>query len=96
MPRGARILLFIGAANRDEREYRDPDRFDIDRQIPEQLGFGQGVHFCLGASLARLETRVALQEFVRRFPSYTVDEAGCRRVHMSNVHGYSSVPFARA
>ena len=96
VPRGARILLLIGAANRDEREYRDPECFDIDREIPEPLGFGQGVHFCLGASLARLESRVALEEFVRRFPRYTVDEAGCRRVHMSNVHGFESVPFSRA
>ena len=96
VPRGARILLLLGAANRDEREYPDPDRFDVDRQIPESLGFGQGVHFCLGASLARLETRVALEEFSRRFPRYTVEEAGCQRVHMSNVHGFASVPFARA
>jgi cytochrome P450 len=95
VPKGGRILLLIGAANRDEREYADPDRFDIDRQIPNQLGFGQGVHFCLGASLARLESRVALEEFARRFPRYAVDEARCRRVHMSNVHGFASVPFMR-
>src|SRR5262245_31837504 len=92
---GSRILLLAGAANRDEREYPDPDRFDIRRGIPTQLGFGQGVHFCIGASLARLEARVALEEFGARFPRYTVDEAGCRRVHMSNVHGYDRVPFAR-
>lgn len=96
VPQGARILLLIGAANRDEREYRDPDRFDLDREIPIPLGFGQGVHYCLGASLARLETRVALEEFTRRFPRYTVDEPRCTRVHMSNVHGFASVPFAGA
>ncbi len=95
VPRGARILLLIGAGNHDEREFPDPDRFDIERQIPEQLGFGQGVHFCLGASLARLETRVALEEFTRCFPRYRVDETRCQRVHMSNVHGFASVPFAR-
>jgi cytochrome P450 len=95
VPAGARILLLIGAANRDERQYPDPDRFDIHRDIPNQLALGQGVHFCLGASLARLETRVALEEFARRFPRYAVDEAGCRRVHMSNVHGFSNVPFTR-
>jgi cytochrome P450 len=95
VPKGDRILLSIGAANRDEREYRDPDRFDIDREIPNPLGFGQGVHFCIGAPLARLESRVALEEFVRRFPRYAVDETRCRRVHMSNVHGYAAVPFAR-
>ena len=53
------------------------------------------MHYCLGASLARLETRVALEEFGKRFPRYAVDEAGCRRVHMSNVHGFASVPFVR-
>jgi cytochrome P450 len=72
----------------------DPDHFDIDRQIPIALGFGYGVHFCLGASLARLEGRIALEEFSRRFPRYTIDEERTRRVHMSNVHGYDSVPFA--
>jgi cytochrome P450 len=95
VPKNARILLLLGAACRDEREYPDPDRFEVGRPIPNQLNFGQGVHFCLGASLARLETRVALEEFARRFPRYTVDEAGCRRVHMSNVHGFARVPFTR-
>ena len=52
------------------------------------------MHFCLGASLARLESRVALEEFAKRFPRYRVDEGRCERVHMSNVHGFSSVPFA--
>jgi cytochrome P450 len=96
VPAGDRILLLAGAANRDEREYADPDRFDVTRGIPTQLGFGQGVHFCIGASLARLESRVALEEFAKRFPRFTVDEPRCRRVHMSNVHGYESVPFSAA
>ena len=96
VPAGARILLLAGAANRDEREYPDPDRFDIERGIPTQLGFGQGVHYCLGASLARLETRVGARGVrAQRFPRFAVDEAGCQRVHMSNVHGYERVPFAR-
>jgi len=95
VPAGDRILLLLGAANRDEREYPDPDRFDIGRDVPAQLGFGQGVHYCIGASLARLETRIALEEFAKRFPRYAVDEARCRRVHMSNVHGYESIPITR-
>lgn len=94
VPKGDRILLLIASANRDEREYPDPDRFDVGRRIPQLITFGQGVHFCLGASLARLESRVAVEEFARRFPRYTVDEARAERVHMSNVHGYSSLPFA--
>ena len=96
VPAGSRILLLTGSANRDEREFRDADRFDITRQIPIALGFGYGVHFCLGASLARLESRIALEEFTRRFPRYHVDEARCVRVHMSNVHGFASVPFTAA
>lgn len=95
VPKNSRILFLIGAANRDPAEFDHPDTFDIDRNIPSALGFGQGVHFCLGANLARLETRIALEEFIPRFPRYTVDEARCERVHMSNVHGYASVPFAR-
>lgn len=93
--KGDRILLVIGAANRDEREYRDPDRFDIGRTIRNQLAFGEGVHFCIGAPLARLESRIALEEFTKRFPRYAVDESRARRIHMSNVHGYASVPFMR-
>jgi hypothetical protein len=94
IPAGDRILLLLGSANRDEREYEAAHRFDIARALANPLGFGQGVHFCLGAALARLESRVALEELTRRFPSYGVDEARCTRVHMSNVHGYASVPFA--
>jgi len=93
MPKGARVLLLTGAANRDERAYEDPDRFDIERPGHLAVGFGHGLHFCLGASLARLEARVALEEFARRFPRYEVDEAHVERVHMSNVHGFSHVPF---
>jgi len=92
IPKGARVLLLTGSANRDERAYPDPDRFDIERGEHVALGFGHGVHFCLGASLARLESRIAIEEFSRRFPDYQVDEAGVERVHMSNVHGFKRVP----
>ncbi|MDE3085577.1 MAG: cytochrome P450 [Acidobacteriota bacterium] len=94
MPEGSRVLLVTGAANRDEREYEDPDRFDIGRPTHLAAGFGHGLHFCLGAALARLEGRVGLQEFAALFPRYQVDEAEACRVHQSNVHGYASVPFA--
>ena len=94
LPKGVRVLLLTGAANRDEREFPHPDRFDIGRRPETHIGFGHGVHFCLGASLARLESRVALEEFGRRFPRYSVDASRCVRVHMSNVHGYEHVPFA--
>jgi len=96
MPKGSRVLLLTGAANHDEREYDDPDRFDVDRGTHVAVGFGYGLHFCLGAALARLEGRIGLEEFARRFPAYEIDEANVRRVHMSNVHGFASVPFAAA
>ena len=90
---GDKVLLWYVSSNRDEEVYDDPQSLDVTRK-PEHQAFGAGGrHFCLGASLARLESRVALEEFARRFPRYAVDEARCERVHMSNVHGFSSVPF---
>ena len=96
MPKGSRVLLLTGAANHDDREYEDPDRFDVDRGTHIAVGFGYGLHFCLGAALARLEGRIGLEEFARRFPAFEIDEDNVRRVHMSNVHGFASVPFAAA
>jgi cytochrome P450 len=96
IPTGARVLLLTGSANHDEREFTDPDRFDIDREPHLALGFGVGLHFCLGAALARLEGRVGLEEFVRAFPDYEIDEDNLRRVEMSNVHGFASVPITPA
>jgi cytochrome P450 len=95
IPKGSRVLLLTASANRDEREYAEPDRFDIDRPPHIALGFGFGVHACLGTALARLESRVALEEFDARFPRFEIDERSLERVHMSNVHGFSTVPFHR-
>jgi cytochrome P450 len=92
IPEGSAVLLVTGAANRDERAYEDPDRFDIDRPLQLSLGFGHGIHTCLGAALARLESRVLFDEMATRWPEYTVDETGLRRVHMVNVAGFSNVP----
>ncbi len=93
MPRGDFVLLLTGAACRDERQFSDADRFDVVRDVPLQLAFGHGAHKCLGAALARLESRIALEELHARIPEYAVDEAACTRVHMSNVHGFASVPL---
>ena len=89
---GHPVLLLTGAATRDPAAYDDPDRFDIGRTPKLALGFGYGIHSCLGAALARMESRIAIEEIARRWPSFSVDEAGLRRVHMSNVAGYSNVP----
>jgi cytochrome P450 len=93
IPAGVPALLLTGAATRDERAYPDPDRFDVGREQQIALGFGYGIHSCLGAALARLESRVAFEELRRRVPRYTVDERGLRRVHMTNVAGFSHVPI---
>jgi cytochrome P450 len=70
LPEGANLFLLWGSANRDEREFEQPDRFDVRRRIKRHLAFGQGIHFCLGKSLARLEARVAFEELLARAPGY--------------------------
>jgi len=92
IPAGVPVLLLTGAASRDERAYPDPDRFDIDRRQQIPLGFGYGIHSCLGAALARLESRIAFEELRERYPRFAVEEGGLRRVQMSNVAGFSHVP----
>jgi cytochrome P450 len=93
VPAGANILLLTGAAARDERIYDDPDRFDIHRPATPHLSFGKGLHFCLGATLARLEARVALEEFLRRFPTWEVRYDESVMAHTSSVRGWSSLPI---
>jgi len=93
IPRGSRLALLNGSADRDERHFPDPDSFDVRRHIDRHLAFGYGTHFCIGAALARLEGRVALAETLRRFPVWEVDESRLERVHTATVRGYSSVPM---
>ncbi len=84
IPAGSKVLLLTGSAGRDERRYPDADRFDIRRHFERQVSFGYGIHFCLGAALARLEGRVALEEVLRRRPEWTVDrEAAVRLAHVN-------------
>ena len=94
IPAGFPVLLVTGAATRDPRAFDRPDEFDIDRPPSVALGFGHGIHSCLGAALARMESRIALEELARRWRRLEVDTEGLRRVHMSNVAGYSNVPVA--
>lgn len=93
MPAGSRVLLLVGAANRDGRVFPDPDRFDIDRDHTESLSFGKGTHFCLGASLARLEGRVALDTVRAAVADWEIDASGLVRVHSPNVRGFASMPL---
>ena len=93
IPQDAKVLLVTAAAGRDERAYPDPDRFDIHRTAQPHVSFGYGIHFCLGAALARLEGRVALEETLKRFPEWQVDHARAERLHTSTVRGYTKVPI---
>jgi cytochrome P450 len=88
-----RVVLLVGAADRDERVFPDPDVYDIRRDTSAHLAFGKGTHFCMGAALARLEARIALEEVQRRFPDYELDEPRLQRVHSVNVRGFASMPM---
>lgn len=94
IPVGSPVFLLGGSANRDPEAWTAPDRFDIDRDRSQaqNLGFGYGIHSCLGAALARMESAVALERMLDFMPRYEVDWAGCRRVNMQNVAGWSNVP----
>ena len=93
IPKHVPVVLVTGAATRDERAFPDPDTFDLHRKFGgHNLGFGYGAHSCLGAALARMEGRIALELLLDRMPSYEVDHGALRRVNMTNVMGYSNVP----
>ncbi|HEY9556405.1 MAG TPA: cytochrome P450 [Acidimicrobiales bacterium] len=94
VPAGSAMLLLIGAANRDERRHPDPDRFDIHRNIGSHLTFGYGPHYCLGAALARLEARIALDEVLDRFPEWTVDTDRAQLSTTSTVRGWQTLPVS--
>jgi cytochrome P450 len=93
VPAGSAMLLLQASANRDPRRYADPDVFDIHRQDIQHLTFGFGLHFCLGANLARLEGRVALDELLNRFPEWDVDPTGMKLAPTSTVRGWESMPI---
>ena len=88
VPEGGVMLLLTASGNRDERKFDDADRFDIHRPIDHHLAFGYGIHFCLGAALARMEGRVALDEVLQRFPSWEVDEDQAVQARTSTVRGW--------
>jgi cytochrome P450 len=92
VPAGSKVLLLTGAAGRDERAFPDPDRLDVRRAMQHHVSFGYGIHFCVGAALARMEGRIALEETLKRHPTWEVDHAGARRLHTSTVRGWLEVP----
>ncbi len=92
VPKGGIVLLMTGAANRDDRQFGEPDTFDVHRTMHQHLAFGYGIHFCLGSHLARLEGRIALEEVLARFPTWQVDWDNAVRAHTSTVRGWESLP----
>jgi cytochrome P450 len=91
IPEGSFMLLLNASANRDEHQFPDPDRYDIHRR-GAHLSFGQGLHFCLGSALARLEARVAFEEVLKRWPDWEVDYANAERAHTASVRGWARLP----
>jgi cytochrome P450 len=92
VPEGSTMLLLNGSANRDEREFENADRFDVKRKEVQHLSFGHGIHFCLGASLARLEGGVALEEILARWPEWEIDHDGAEMARTSTVRGWKRLP----
>jgi cytochrome P450 len=94
VPEGSIMLLLTGSANRDDRKFVDGDTFDIHREIRQHLSFGFGIHYCLGAALARLEGRVALDEVLQRFPEWAVDWGSAKLSPTSTVRGWETLPVS--
>ena len=92
VPAGSAMLVLVGSANRDDRRYPDGDRFDIHREFRLGLTFGRGIHYCLGAALARLEGKVVLEEILRRFPEWEIDTDAAKLNPTSTVRGWESLP----
>jgi cytochrome P450 len=95
IPAGKRVALIFGAANRDERRWEDPDSFEITRPAKRNLAFGEGIHHCLGAPLARLEGRIVLEELVRVMPEFSLHGPG-ERTSTYTTRGFESLPVVVA
>jgi cytochrome P450 len=94
VPAGSAIVVIMASAGRDPREYLDPDVFDVERSIERTLTFGFGIHLCMGASLARMEGRIVIEEMLKRFPTWEVDWANAEIVHLgSAIRGYRTLPI---
>lgn len=92
IPAGKRVGMLLVAANRDERHFPNPEVFDLTRPNRDHMGFGFGIHSCVGAAMARMEGRVAFEEILKMMPDYEVQWDGLKRMHSANVRGYTHVP----
>lgn len=93
IPKDSKVVLLTGSAGRDERKYPEPDRFDIHRSFDHHVSLGLGIHFCLGAALARMEGRIGIEETLARFPEYEVDHDAASLLYTSTVRGYDELPI---
>ena len=92
IPAGKRVGMLLVAANRDERHFENPEVFSLARSNRDHMGFGFGIHSCVGAAMARMEGRVAFEEILKMMPNYQVQWDGLKRMHSANVRGYTHVP----
>ena len=92
MRAGQRVVLLLQSANRDDAEFADPERFDVQRVIPRHVGFGQGTHFCIGIHVARTTGVALLRGFLERYPSFTVDVSGAERPPSEFQIGWTRLP----
>ena len=93
IPASSRVVLVTGSAGRDERAYPNADTFDIHREFDLHVTFGYGIHFCLGAALARMEGRIGVEETLKRWPEWTVDREAAVPLYTSTVRGYLRLPI---
>ena len=93
IPAGSKLILLNGSADRDERHFENADVYDVRRRIDRHVAFGYGAHFCVGAALARIESRIAIEETLKRFPTWDIDDAELEWVHTSTVRGFAKVPI---
>jgi cytochrome P450 len=92
VPKGSVMVVLLASANRDERRFADGDRFDIHRRVEKHFTFGYGIHYCLGAALARLEGQVVLHEILKRFPEWEIDVDNAHLTSASVVRGWETLP----
>jgi cytochrome P450 len=94
IPADSRVVLLTGAASHDDREFDEPELFDLHREIGRNLALGWGIHLCLGQALARLETRIAIQELLAVAPDYSLLDDGVARAPSGQVRGHDHLPIA--
>ena len=93
IPADSRVILITGSAGRDEGKYPNPDVLDIHRKVDLHMTFGYGIHFCLGAALARMEGRIGLEETLKRWPEWKVDRDNTVLLYTSTVRGPLKLPI---